>query len=138
MSNNDFSHDAYQKFLNSHILMGAKCLVCGATYLPPRPMCTACGSHEMTWLELHGEGKLAAYTVIQIAPTQMLEAGYGRNNPYCSGIVELNDGPAISAQILGVDVSRPEAIKIETPLRAVFVERGEGEKKQTFLAFEVG
>lgn len=138
MSNNDFSHEAYQKFLNSHILMGAKCLACGATYLPPRPMCTACGSHEMTWMELTGEGKLAAYTVIQIAPTQMLEAGYGRNNPYCSGIVELNDGPAISAQILGVDVAKPEEIKIETPLKAVFVERGEGEKKQTFLAFEVG
>ena len=31
----------------------------------------------------------------------MGEKGYGRNNPYCSGIVTLEEGPRISALILG-------------------------------------
>jgi uncharacterized OB-fold protein len=61
----------------------------------------------------------------------------GEFPPYCSGIVRLNDGPAISAQIVGVDVTKPEEIRIETPLKAVFVEQGEGEEKRTYLAFEV-
>jgi uncharacterized OB-fold protein len=67
----------------------------------------------------------------------MIEAGYGRDNPYCSGIVKLNEGPSISAQILGVDVSQPEQIAIGAPLSPVFVKRGEGDESKYFLAFEV-
>ncbi|NJN43803.1 MAG: OB-fold domain-containing protein [Anaerolineae bacterium] len=87
----------------------------------------------MTWTEMSGEGKLAAFTVIHIPPTHMAEVGYGRDNPYCSGIVRLNDGPAISAQIMGVDVTKPESIRIDTPLRAEFIEMGE----RTALVFLV-
>ena len=81
------------------------------------------------------EGKLVAFTTIHIAPTAMIEAGYDRKNPYCAGIVELANGARISAQILGVHASQPESIAIGTPVRAVFVKRGEGESAKTFLAF---
>jgi uncharacterized OB-fold protein len=67
----------------------------------------------------------------------MIAAGYGRDNPYCSGIVTLENGLSISAQILGLDVSRPQTIKIGTPLQAGYIERGEGEERQTFLVFRV-
>jgi len=89
----------------------------------------------MEWAEMKGKGKLAAFTTIAIAPTLMLEEGYGRDNPYCTGVVELEEGPKISARILGVDAKKPEEIKIGTPLAVDFVERGEGEGKRTFLAF---
>ena len=49
----------------------------------------------------------------------MIEAGYGRDNPYCSGIVKLKDGVSISAQILGVDVDHPFRKKIT---QAFFIE----------------
>lgn len=81
------------------------------------------------------QGTLAAFTTIHIAPTAMIAAGYGRDNPYCSGIVNLENGLSISAQILGVDVSQPQTIKIGTPLTVEFIERGEAEEKKTFLAF---
>jgi uncharacterized OB-fold protein len=68
----------------------------------------------------------------------MLEAGYGRENPYCTGIVQLDEGPSISAQILGVDVKNPAGIKIGMPLTIDFVERGEEEAQRTFLAFKAG
>ena len=57
---------------------------------------------------MSGEGKLLAFTTVHIAPTAMIEAGYDRKNPYCTGIVQLDEGPAISAQILGVDPTKPE------------------------------
>ena len=41
----------------------------------------------------------------------MLKKGYGRDNPYCSGIVELAEGPRISARITGVDGNNPQNIK---------------------------
>jgi uncharacterized OB-fold protein len=84
---------------------------------------------------LGGNGTLQAFTVVHIAPTAMIEAGYGRENPYCVGIVRLEEGPSISAQIIGVNPSRPETIEIGSPVRATFVERGQGDGMQTYLAF---
>ena len=138
MSDRDFSNTAYQQFLNEHKLMGARCQSCGALYLPPRPMCPRCFGQDMAWEELSLDGRLAAFTVVHIAPTAMIAAGYGRDRPYCSGVVALAAGPSISAQILGVDVEHPDQIKIGSPLRGEFLERGEGEAKKTFLVFKAG
>ena len=41
----------------------------------------------------------------------MSKKGYGRENPYCSGIVTLEEGPRLSARIIGVDASNPQDIK---------------------------
>jgi uncharacterized OB-fold protein len=136
MSETDFTNTTFSKFLREHKLMGARCLSCGALHLPPRPLCTACHKTELEWIELAGMGKLIAFTTVHIGPTAMIEAGYGRDNPYCTGIVQLEEGPAISAQILGVDTSRPENIKIGTPLKVAFIDRDEGEEGNTYLAFE--
>ena len=90
----------------------------------------------MAWEEMGRRGKLVAFTTVHIAPTAMIEAGYDRKNPYCAGIVQLEGGPSISAQIIGVDAANPEEIQIGMPLKLAFVQRGEGEKAQTYLAFE--
>jgi uncharacterized OB-fold protein len=66
----------------------------------------------------------------------MIEAGYGRKNPYCTGIVQLDEGPNISAQITGVDPAAPEQITIGMRVQVAFVLRGEGEDERTYLAFE--
>ena len=135
MSSQPHTKKTYDQHLSEHKLMGSQCAECQALYLPPRPMCKACFSTEMDWVQLPENGKLTAFTVIHIAPTAMLESGYGRDNPYISGIVELENGLAISAQILGFDPSHPEEIKIGTTVEAEFIERGEGEDKKTFLSF---
>jgi len=132
----EFTSASYNQFLGEKKLMASKCTKCGALYLPPRPLCIKCFGSEMEWVEMKGKGKLAAFTTIYVGPTFMLEEGYDRNNPYCTGVVELEEGPGISARILGVDAKKPEEIKIGTPLAVDFVERGEGEAKRTFLAFK--
>ena len=136
MSENEFTSTAYNKFLNEHKLMGTRCRADGRVYLPPRPIAPDTQSQEIEWIELSGRGKLAAFTIIYIAPSAMIAAGYDRKNPYCVGVVELAEGSKVSAQIMGVDVLHQEQIKIGMPLKAKFVERGEGEAKKTFLAFE--
>jgi scaffold protein (connect acetoacetyl-CoA thiolase and HMG-CoA synthase) len=138
MGERKFTSTEFRKFLGDHKLAGSRCRSCGARYLPPRPLCPACYSDDMEWVEMAGQGKLIAFTIVYIAPTAMLEAGYGRENPYCTGIVQLDEGPSISAQILGVDVKNPAGIKIGMPLTIDFVERGEGEAQRTFLAFKAG
>ena len=132
-----FTHNAFQQYLNEHKLMGSRSRETGEIYLPPRTLDPATYSDQMEWIELSGEGRLAAYTAVHIGPTAMIEAGYDRKNPYVSGVVELDEGPKISAQIIGVDAMDPAAIAIGSPLRATFIDRGEGEERQTFLAFTV-
>jgi len=136
MSERAITGTAFYQYLAEQKLMGSRCRSCGALHVPPRPLCPACYGDEMVWEQVGGKGKLIAFTTVHIATTAMIEAGYGRTNPYCTGIVQLDEGPAISAQILGVDPAKPEQIEIGTPVRVAFVQRGEGEKARTYLAFE--
>ncbi len=137
MSEPEFTSASFYQYLAEHKLMGSRCPSCGGLHVPPRPLCPACQGEEMEWVEMSGSGTLLAFTTISIAPTAMIEAGYGKDNPYCTGIVLLEEGPTISAQILGVDVRQPAQIAIGTPLRVAFVERGEGDRRRTYLAFAV-
>ncbi len=136
MGDREFTASSFYQFLGESKLMGSRCQSCGALHVPPRALCPACYGKEMQWAEMSGKGELLAFTTVHIAPTAMIQAGYDRTNPYCTGIVRLAEGPAISAQILGVDPARPQEIEIGTPLRAAFVQRGEGEQARTYLAFE--
>lgn len=130
-----FTSVSFEQYLSEKKLMGSHCTACNKDYLPPRAICPNCHSDQLTWIEFTGKAKLAAFTSIFIAPTAMIEAGYGRDNPYLAGVVELEEKVKISAQVMGMDASKPEEVKIGTPLQVEFVERGEGESKRTFLAF---
>jgi hypothetical protein len=136
MTDNVFTGTAFYKALGEHKLLGTRCTACGALHLPPRPICPQCLSSAVEWHEFGGQGKLLAFSTVYIAPTAMIAAGYSRTNPYVAGIVQLAEGPSISAQILGLDPTKPESIAIGAPLTLTFVERGEGEAKKTFLAFQ--
>lgn len=137
MSDAEFNSASFYRFLGEHKLMGCRNRTSGVLYLPPRPMCAVSHTTDMEWEQMAGEGELIAFSIIYIAPTHMVEQGYGPKNPYCAGIVRLKEGAAISGQILGVDVTHPESIRIGTPVKATFLDRGEGEEKRTFLGFEI-
>lgn len=136
MAQRPFTHTSFQQFLDEGKLMASRDRATGEIFLPPRPLNPATYGDDMEWVELSGEGKLVAFTAIHIGVQAMLKAGYDRQKPYCTGVVELEEGPKISAQILGIDPSRPDEIQIGVPLHVTFVERGEGEEKRKALAFE--
>ena len=137
MNDLSFTHAAFNQALAEKKLIGSKCSTCGKIHLPLKPVCPDCHSDKMEIINLSGRGKLSAFSVIYIAPTAMLQAGYDRKNPYCSGVVQLEEGPSICGQILGVDVLKPESIQVGSPVHVTFIERGEGEAKKTFLGFQV-
>ncbi len=136
MNGRPFNDTSYQQFLNEWKIMGTKCKKCGALALPPRPICVSCSGIELEWVEFKGTGKLAAFTSITVAPPNMAKEGFGRNNPYVVGVVELDEGVKAVARIIGVDAKNPERIKIGTPLKAEFLSKGEGTVRQTSLAFK--
>lgn len=137
MNERGFTHTSFQAFLNENRFMAARCKQTGELFVPPRPMCPKTFSTDMEWVELSGDGQLAAFTAVHIGAPSMVAAGYDRKNPYLSGVVQLAEGPKISAQILGLDGNQPESIKIGTPLKVTFIERDNEEGKRMFLGFTV-
>lgn len=137
MSDYSLQTKSFHKALEDNKLIGSRCLDCGFLAAPQRQICPKCHSDRMEVVEFSGKGKLAAFTVIFTPPTEMLEAGYNAKNPYCVGIVALEEGPKVNGQILGLDLSKPAEIKIGTPLKMTTVERGPEGAKKKFLAFEV-
>lgn len=134
----EYTMDSKQFFtaLADGKLIGAKCTQCGTSTIPQRQICPHCQSDDVELIEFCGKGKLAAYTVISVPPVAMAEAGYDAKNPYCVGIVTLDEGPRISAQILNVDVFNPQTIKIGSAVQMTTIKRGEEGAEKTFLAFE--
>ena len=82
---------------------------------------------------MKGKGRLVAYSVIGVGLPMMIEEGYDTRHPYCSGIVELEEGVRIPARIIGVDVGNPEKITIGTPVTVEFLKQ---ENKPIVLAFK--
>ena len=136
MEERPFNDISYEQFLAEERLMGSKCKGCGALFVPPRPICIHCGSSEMEWVEANGKGRLAAFNCIAVGPPFMRKLGYGRNNPYCTGVIQLEEGPRVVARIEEVQTSRPDEIKIGMPLSVTFLHSGEGLDRKTTLAFK--
>ena len=128
-----FTAFAFNQYLAEKKLMAAWCSLCEGLYLPPRAICPKCHNSQMEWVETSGKGKLAAFTSVYIGPSFMNEQGFGRDNPYLSGVVELQEGVKISARIIGLDPKAPGNITIGIPMEVDFLEVGEG----VALAFRV-
>ena len=136
MGDRPFSDISYRQFLQEERLMGSRCKECGALFVPPRSICIHCFSADMEWVEMTGKGRLAAFTCISIGPPSMIAEGYNRKNPYCSGVIELDEGAKVDARIEGVDTLKPETIKVGMPMTVQFRHRDGAEGAKTYLAFE--
>jgi uncharacterized OB-fold protein len=134
----DYSMNSKDFFsaLSAEQLIGSRCLDCGAMAVPQRQICPKCLGCKTEVVSLTGKGTLSAFTVITVPSVMMAQAGYDAKHPYCVGVVELDEGPKISAQILDVDVSQPESIQIGTKLTMTTIKRGDEENQKTYLGFK--
>jgi uncharacterized protein len=130
-----FNHTGFNQYLTEGRLMAARCAGCGEIHLPPRALCPICFGTEMEWVELTGEGRLEGYTVVYVGLPAMAAEGYDRQKPYCSGVVRLKEGPAITAQIVGEGGGLPELVEVGMPLKAIFLRRVGREDPRVVLAF---
>jgi len=112
-----FTAKSYYDFLKEKRLMGSLCDDCNALMVPPRMTCMECRGNKLKWSQLSGKGSLATFTVVHVAPTFLKDKA-----PYAVGIVKLEEGPMMTARLVGIDVRRPEAIKIGMPMVADYIE----------------
>jgi uncharacterized protein len=102
-------------------LEGNVCTRCEAVYFPPREICRECRCRELEPRALVGEGLLHSYTVVYQAP-----AGFDEQVPYAVGLVDLVEGPRITAMLSDIDL---DELRIGMPLEMVVRKlREDGEK----------
>jgi len=125
---------SFYQFLAEKKLMASRCRKCQALYLPPHAVCSRCHASDMEWVEVKGDGKLAAFTSVCVGPSFTLDEGYSRSKPYVVGVVQLDEGPKVSGRVLGLDAGKPDEIKVGTPVTVEFLEQDEG--KNCYVAFK--
>jgi uncharacterized OB-fold protein len=77
-----------------YALVGEVCPHCQVKIFPPRDVCPDCGDEAKTLFQFSGRGEVFSYTTVHDAP-----AGHEANAPYTVAIVQLEEGPRVTAQI---------------------------------------
>lgn len=93
------------------------CDHCAAHFFYPRPACPRCGSvAAVRWVEASGRARLHSYVISHLR-------AQGFDPPYVIAIVELEEGPRLLTNIVGVDAD-PAALTLDMPVVADFEHRG--------------
>jgi len=96
-------------------LIGNKCNSCKKVYFPPREACPYCRRKsygKMEEIKLNGKGKILTYSIIHVGPE-----AFEKQVPYPVAIVELDEGPRITTQIVDCDI---KDVKIDMKVESTF------------------
>ena len=91
-----------------------RCGACGNAWLPAREACPRCLADGATWEDASGRAKLVSWVVYH----QSFHPAFAGRLPYTVAVVELDEGPRLYTNIVGV--GDPEALRIDQPLDVVF------------------
>jgi uncharacterized OB-fold protein len=94
-------------------LIGSTCKTCSTNYFPTRILCPKCRRKgKVEKREFIGKGKIYSFTEISAPP-----AGFEEQAPYVLAIIQLEEGPHVTAQVVDV---KGEDLKIGDKVEAVF------------------
>jgi uncharacterized OB-fold protein len=82
-------------------LTAVRCGRCGALAVPPKEFCPACSQRQWEPVPLSGEGTIASYTIIRVAPR-----GYVADVPYAIAAVQMKEGVSILGRVVDVPLER--------------------------------
>lgn len=103
-------------------LVGTKCLTCNKHFYPPKPLCSDCRRKgEIAEHQFSGKGDILTFTIIRTAPE-----GFEKQSPYAIGIIELEEGPKIAAQIVGPFERLSTGGKVRPVFRRIFEDGDDG------------
>jgi hypothetical protein len=97
-----------------HRLLLPHCPRDGPFYYP-RTHCPACLGTDWTWREASGRGRVHAFTIDRLGHTP----GLASQAPYVVAIVELEEGPRMTARITGCS---PDEVRVDLPVTVAFEE----------------
>lgn len=96
-----------------HELRLQRCRQCDEHIFYPRVVCPKCLSDGLEWVAVSGRGKVYSFTVVRRA----MHPAFRADVPYVYGIVELEEGPRLTTNIVGC---RPEDVRVDMAVEVVF------------------
>jgi uncharacterized OB-fold protein len=91
----DPTTEAFWAACRQHKLLVQRCRTCGHHQFYPRPLCLACESTDLGWVETKGEGEIYSVTTVRVPVADELPP------PYLLAIVTLDEGPRLLTNIDG-------------------------------------
>lgn len=93
-----------------------KCGRCGHIRYPISQVCPECLSYEFEWTALSGRGVVFSYIVFY----QLYNKAFADDIPYNVALVQLDEGPRMYSNIVGVDSADDAAVKVGDTVEVVF------------------
>ncbi len=82
-------------------LTAVRCGHCGELAVPPKEFCASCSQRRWEPVGLSGEGTIASYTVIRVAPR-----GHAAEVPYAIAAVQLTEGVSMLGRVVDLPIER--------------------------------
>jgi uncharacterized OB-fold protein len=95
-----------------------RCRDCSRPFFYPRSGCPHCGSINVEWFKASGRASLYSFVI-----SHQAARGY-EDGPYAIAIVELEEGPRMLSNVVGVEPT-PENLVLDMPLMVTFEERAD-------------
>jgi uncharacterized OB-fold protein len=90
-------------------LTAVRCGSCGELAIPPKELCPACHARAWQLVPLVGEGTIASFTVIRVAPR-----AHAADAPYAVAVVKLQEGVSILGRVVDIPLDK---IAVGQPVR---------------------
>jgi uncharacterized OB-fold protein len=90
-----------------------RCPACGEHQLYPRGHCSHCFAPGPEWVEAKGTGRLHTFSVVH----RTSDAAFADDVPYVFGIVELDEGPRLTVNVVDTPL---DELECDMAVRIVF------------------
>lgn len=87
-------------------LVVQQCRTCRAHQFYPRPSCLVCDSQDMAWVEVAGTGTVYSATTVHLKVTPDFDP------PYMVAIVELDEGPRLLTNLVGLEAKIGDRVEV--------------------------
>jgi len=103
----------------AHRFLLPQCNACGKFWFPPTQRCAHCLSGDFVWREAKGTGRIYSFVVYH----RVYHPGFESDVPYVVAIVELDEGPRLLTNIVGLS---PDEVRCDMRVAVVFDDRNAG------------
>jgi uncharacterized OB-fold protein len=103
----------------AHRLLLPLCNHCGRFWFPPTQRCAHCLSADFVWRQARGTGHIYSFVVYH----RVYHPGFEGAVPYVVAIVELDEGPRLITNIVGMS---PDEVRCDMRVEVVFDESESG------------
>jgi uncharacterized OB-fold protein len=106
-------------------IYATKCEKCGRLHFPPVTDCGDCGSSNVKWVELDGEGEVETFTQVVMKPPS-----FSKEPSYIVAIARLREGVKALAWLSGVE---RKGVKVGMKVRLVAKVNSDGRVAYEFV-----